>query len=255
MKSLRKYIIYSISAIMLAGSLSGKVHADSTLMTDELLTEEEKSEELPVTDTDRMVIDIFKGRQKLISRKKLVLEDIAQYISTKPALKEKWGQDNQLMSLFHEDLWPIILGGGYAVRNFFQMLKSYHDANPTDDRVIYNRVGRGQIEYYAVPNSYVYVSRAVPNGVDDISTYAMVTRSPDIWRVSFSIHKPTDSDVTSSFGVDKRFAQDILHIIKSVQPEAVEIKEDWSTYSHLVKITAKKLYETKVKTKWFFGLF
>lgn len=238
---------------------SSVVHADSDgdsiLLTDELIAEEEKNAELPVTDSDRMVIDIFKNRGKLSSRKKLVLDDIAQYISTKPALKEKWGQDNQLMSLFHEDLWPIILGGGYAVRIFFEMLKRYHQANPADERVIYNRVGRGQeVEYYAVPNSYVFVSRVVPNGYDDISTYAMVTRSPDIWRASFSIHNPRSSDVASSFGIDKRFGDDILHVVSSALPEAVTIKKDWSTYSHLITISAKKLYETKVKTKWLFGL-
>ncbi len=157
-----------------------------------LLTEEEKKAELPVTDTDRMVINIFKDRQTLISRKKLILDDIAQHISSHPALKEKWAEDGQLMSLFHEELWPIALGGGYAVKIFFEVLKDYHPSNPADERVIYNQLGRGQqIEYYAVPNSYVFVSRVVPSGGQDIlSTYAMVTRSPDIWRSSFSVHNP-----------------------------------------------------------------
>lgn len=258
MNFLRKQTVNLVSAILLVGFWSGSiVHAEPILMNDELLTEEEKKAELPVTDTDRMVINIFKDRQTLISRKKLILDDIAQYISAHPALKEKWAEDGQLMSLFHEELWPIALGGGYAVKIFFEVLKDYHQSNPADERVIYNKLGRGQqIEYYAVPNSYVFVSRVVPSGgQDSISTYAMVTRSPDIWRSSFSVHNPKSSNVASSFGIDKRYAQDILHVVETLQTDAVTVKIDWTSYSHLITISAEKLYETKVKTKWFFGLF
>ncbi len=197
-----------------------------------------------VLPSDPWAVSTFSKYSNIISDKKAVLFDLALYIKESPAHLDKYGNDNQLLSLITDDqLWPIALGGGHASKLFFDMLENYYKKYNHDQKVIYRTIESKQIEYYAVPNSYILVYRNISDpGFYGTGNYSIVTRSPDIWRASFSVQKPRDNYTVSSLGVDKRYAQDILDVIKATEIAGITLQEDWTSYSHLISITARKLY-------------
>ncbi len=194
--------------------------------------------------SDSWAIDVFSNYGSVISDKVSILKDLALYIKGSTDHLEKYQFGVQLLSSLKDELdWPIALGGGGASKLFFNLLESYYKKNGEDQKVIYRTIPSRNIEYYAVPGSYIFVYRSISApGFDGTGTYYIVTRSPDIWRASFSIQQPRNNYTVSNFGVDKRYSQDILEVIGSTGIEGIFVKENWTTYSHLISIFAKKLY-------------
>lgn len=230
-------------------------------------------ERLPITKTDQIALTAFYNINSYIDAKKKTLADFASAIQQYPDYFRKYSEvSNALMSLLvDERAWTISLGAGHGSKVFFDRLKSYYDSTGPSGKVVFRttdyrtkwvrsefpsqwshviraeQVGVG-LEYYGVPGSFLFVFRMIPPGSDpaDVSNYGVVTFSPDVWRASFSAHGARDKDVESSFGVDKRYAGDILEVLQSSRSapgaNSMGFQRDWSVYSHRVWVKAPKLY-------------
>ncbi len=200
-------------------------------------------------DSDPFAIGTFRQRGQIIDAKKAVLQDLVQYIQDSPRIKEIYNGDGQLLSLFDEELWPVALGAGYSSRLLFYVLKEYYDKNQSDGKVIYRTLeSNPNIEYYAVPSSYilVYQDKSKP-GFKGAGHYNVMTGGiKQIWRQSFSLSESGDPNTPSSLAIAKPYGQDIIHVLNWILKNndmkgTIELK-DW-TYSYVITIKTKKLYK------------
>lgn len=226
---------------------------------------------LPITKVDKIVLPIMFNINSYISAKVGVLTDAASYIESHEALLNQYANDGQLLSLLvnADEKWVIALGAGHGAKAFFDMLKvSYDDVGP-GQKIIFRTTKASSnwvtssfegewshkieskrvdfdIEYYGVPGSYLYVARIIPAGsnAEDPSNYFVITRSPEIWRQAFSPQSgPLSNTVENSFAIAKNYSNDIVDVVRGTRNSAFKLKLNWTSHSHLISVTAKKLYQ------------
>lgn len=238
-----------------------------------------EGEVLPITKTDQLAFGHMFNFGAYNNAKKAILSDFAQL-----AAEDKGNRFSKLfefgglgMSLLREDAdrtWVISLGAGFGSKGMFELLQKYYQANP-QGKVIYrttstrtkwttsrfpnqwsHQIDVSQIqlpvEYYAIPGSVLIVYRLNPDNADprDPGNYGVITPAPFPYRSSFSTHLARSKDVTSNWGVDKRFSADLYEVIRAMTGAnggsfgefAISMQPNWTSHSDLFGITARKLY-------------
>ncbi|MBI3551346.1 MAG: hypothetical protein HY077_02405 [Elusimicrobia bacterium] len=228
-----------------------------------------KVEELPITPTDQIALKAFYNMGAYMSAQDAVLADAAKFMVDsqdryKPVLlsgQSPWDAKSRYVTS---------LGAGHGSKIMFDLLASYYASHGPQGKVLFRTTDakakwvastfKGDyshviessdvnlaLEYYAIPGSHLYAYRMLGQAREDVSGYAVVTNSPAVFRQSFSIQSPKETTVDNSWGVDKRYAADLLEVLEDVSSAAVTIKRDWTAYSHLFTVKAPKLYQSTRK--------
>ena len=229
-------------------------------------------ERKPITETDKKVLPIFFNMASYFNGKKAMLTDIGRMIVEQgDRFDAPIYRNTTLHGMRDDQHWPIALGGGHACKALFDLMKNYYDRHGPSGEVIYrtsdyrskwvNSHFEGQwshqievshprlgLEYYGVPDSFIYVFRMIPEGASpaDVSNYAIVGYY-GILRQSFSTHSVKDTHVTSHFAIDKNFSAALREVFGSTPQQlgdnTIAYEADWTAYSDRFYLKSRKLYE------------